>query len=139
MGRASTANMWMNGANLEKVCEWVSNGLSDKQLARNMGISESTFYNWKRDNPSFAAALSEAKEKPKIELENSMYKLATGQMYIEEVKTTLDPQGQRVTKIDKVRKQLPPNPQIQMFLAKAWMPEKYKEERSDDIEVMLNG
>jgi len=138
MGRGSK-NIWMNGDNLDKLCEWVSNGLSDKQLARNMGISESTFYNWKRENPSFAEVLSEAKEKPKIELENSMFKLATGQMYIEETKTVLDPQGQKIVKIDKVRKQLPPNPQIQMFLARVWMPEKYREERSDDIEVMLNG
>ena len=66
-----------------------------------------------------------------------MYKLATGQMYIEETKTTLDPQGQKVTKIDKVKKQLAPNAQIQMFLARAWMPEKYKEERAEDIEELL--
>ena len=138
MGRKSEAQIWTSGENLSKVCEWVSMGLSDRQVARNMGIVESTFYEWKKRYPEFATALSEAKKKPKLELENAMYKLATGQMYIEEVKTSLDPQGQRVTKIDKVKKQLPPNAQVQMFLARAWMPEKYKEERPEEFEELLS-
>lgn len=138
MARAGEAKLWVSGSNLDKICEWVANGLSDKQVANNIGIAESTLYDWKKKYPTFATALSEAKTKPKLELENAMYKLATGQMYIEETKTTLDPQGQRVTKIDKVRKQLPPNAQVQMFLARAWMPEKYREERPDDIDELLN-
>ena len=137
MGRSSSAPLWTSGSNLDKVCEWVSNGLTDKQLANNMGIAEATFYEWRRRYPDFAAALAEAKEKPKLELENAMFKLATGQMFIEETKTTLDPQGQKVTKIDKVKKQLPPNAQIQMFLARSWMPDKYKEDRLDDIDGLL--
>ena len=138
MARRGDAELWLSSENLEKVGGWVSAGLSDKQVARNIGIAESTFYEWKKKYPEFATTLSEAKEKPKVELENAMYKLATGQMYIEEVKTSLDPQGQRVTKIDKVKKQLPPNAQVQMFLARAWMPEKYKEDRADEIEELID-
>lgn len=137
MARKSEAATWMAGENLNKVCEWVANGLTDKQLANNMGISESTFYKWKNQYRDFSTALSEAKEKPKMELENAMFKLATGKMLIEETKTTLDPQTQRVTKIDRVKKQLPPNAQIQMFLARAWMPEKYKDERMSDMDEFI--
>ncbi len=139
MARKGEAANWLTGENLNKVCEWVANGLTDKQLAKNMSISESTFYKWKNQYPDFATALSEAKEKPKMELENAMFKLATGKMQIEETKTTLDPQTQRVTKIDRVKKQLPPNAQVQMFLARAWMPEKYKEERMTDMDDLIGG
>ena len=139
MGRKGEATNWVTGDNLKKVCEWVSNGLTDKQLTKNMGISESTFYKWKNQYPDFATALSDAKEKPKLELENAMFKLATGKMQIEETKTTLDPQTQRVTKIDRVKKQLPPNAQMQMFLARAWMPEKYKEARMTDFDELIEG
>lgn len=138
MAKKGMASTWMTSENLTRVGEWVSKGLSDRQVANNMGIAEATFYEWKKKYPEFAMTLTEAKEKPKLELENAMYKLATGQMYIEEVKTSLDPQGQRVTKIDKVKKQLPPNAQVQMFLARAWMPEKYKEDRLDDVEELMN-
>lgn len=137
MPRPSDAKDWVQDPKLSQVCQWVSSGLSDKQIARNIGIAVSTFYEWKKKFPDFARALSEAKEKPKLELENSMFKLATGQMFVEETRTTLDPQGQRVTKIDKVKKQLPPNPQIQMFLARAWMPEKYKEDRMTEIDELI--
>ena len=139
MARPSEAKEWAQGDKLHQVCEWVSKGLSDKQIARNMGIAESTLYDWKKKYPDFAVALSEAKEKPKLELENAMYKMAIGQMFIEETKTTLYPQNQKVVKIDKVKKQLPPNVQVQMFLARVWMPDKYKEDRAENIEELLKG
>ena len=139
MARTSESHEWLKGDRLRQVCEWVSKGLTDKQVANNMGIAESTFYEWKKKYPDFAVALSEAKEKPKLELESAMYKMAIGQMFIEETKTTLDPQNQKIVKIDKVKKQLPPNVQVQMFLARMWMPEKYKEDRADDITEFLNG
>ena len=137
MARPSEAKEWTQGDKLNRICGWVSDGLSDKQIAHNIGIAESTFYEWQKKYPEFATVLSEAKKKPKLELENAMYKLATGQMYVEEVRTSLDPQGQRVTKIDKVKKQLPPNAQIQMFLARAWMPEKYKDEQMSEMDALI--
>ena len=40
MARGSEAKVWVSGENLDRVCEWVSSGLSDKQVAHNMGIAE---------------------------------------------------------------------------------------------------
>lgn len=56
-----------------------------------------------------------------------MFNLATGKMYVEEIKSILDPNTGKVLRIEKVRKQLPPNPTIQIFLAKNKMSDRYKD------------
>ena len=46
---------------------------------------------------------------------------------MEEVKSILDPKTGTVVRIEKTKKQIPPNPTTQIFLAKNRMPEKYKD------------
>ena len=50
-----------------------------------------------------------AKSELKLELEKSMLNLAIGKAYVEEVKTILEPSTGKVTRVEKTRKQLPPN------------------------------
>lgn len=57
---------------------WAREGLSDEQIAGNMGIAKSTLYEWKKRYPEFADALSKGKEVADYEVENALYKKATG-------------------------------------------------------------
>ena len=84
-----------------------------------------TFYNWKKRFAEFAEAVDKAKSELKIELEKSMFELAIGKAFVEEIKTILDPNTGKVIRVEKTRKQLPPNANLQTFLAKNLMPEKY--------------
>lgn len=111
----------------------------DKQIAGNMGISPTTFYDWQKKFPAFADAIKSAKAIPNLELENAMFDLALGRTYVEEVKSILDPKTGMVIRIEKTKKQIPPNPTTQIFLAKNRMPDKYKDrvpvaERMDEEE-----
>ena len=54
-----------------------------------------------------------------------MFELAIGKAFVEEIKTILDPNTGKVIRVEKTRKQLPPNANLQTFLAKNLMPEKY--------------
>lgn len=127
MARKGVYNDWIEGKGLETVCQWARLGLSDKQIAHNMGISETAYYEWKNRFPAFAEAIKKAKGVPDLELENAMFDLATGRTYVEETKSILDPNTGKLLRIERVKKQVPPNPTVQIFLAKNRMPERYKD------------
>ena len=127
---------WVEGTGLEKVLEWSRLGMTDKQIAKNIGITTATLYEWKKKFPKFAEEVSKAKSEIKLELEKSMLNLAIGKAYVEEVKTVLDPSTGKVTRVEKTRKQLPPNANLQTFLAKNLMPEKYHPPCWDNEEAL---
>lgn len=57
---------------------WAREGLSDEQIAKNMDISTSTLYEWKKKHPEFSEALSKSKDVADYEVENALYKKAIG-------------------------------------------------------------
>ena len=118
---------WIEGKGLELVCKWAKLGLSDKQIIEKMGIKERTFYVWQQKYPTFQKALKDAKTVPNLDIETSMIDLACGRAYVEEIKSTIDPNTGTITKVEKVRKQIPPNPTMLIFLAKNRMRDKYRD------------
>lgn len=58
---------------------WARKGLSDEQIAKNVGISRSTLSEWKRKYPDIADALKKDKEVADVEVENSLYLKCLGQ------------------------------------------------------------
>ena len=116
---------WIEGVGLEKICKWSRLGMTDKQIAKNIGVTTVTLYDWKKRFPDFSEAVSQAKQELKLELEQSMLDLAMGKVYIEEVKRIFEPDTGKVIRVETTRKQLPPNANLQTFLAKNLMPEKY--------------
>ena len=90
-GKKGLHDDWVTGQGLENVCKWAKLGLSDEQLAKNMGICRTTYYKWLKDFPDFAKAIKEARRIPNLEIENSMFELACDRVYVEEIKTSLDP------------------------------------------------
>ncbi len=118
---------WIEGTGLELVCKWAKLGLTDQQIIERMRIKERTFYVWQKKYPAFQKALKEAKTIPNLDIETSMIDLACGRAYTEEIKSTLDPKTGTIIKVEKVRKQIPPNPTMLIFLAKNRMRDKYRD------------
>ena len=130
---------WVEGEGLARIREWARQGLSDKQIAKNIGVTVVAFYDWKKHFPAFAEAVNKAKSELKTELEKSMFDLATGKVYVEDVKTVIDPATGEVLKIERTRKQIPPNANLQTFLAKNLIPEKYHPPCWDSDDVAETG
>ena len=63
---------------LQNVETWASMGLSDVQIAFNLGISKDTFYRYKKDHTDFSDSLKRGKVVADTKVENSLYKKATG-------------------------------------------------------------
>lgn len=126
-GQKTLQKEWTQGEGLKKVCKWARHGLADKQIFANIGISATTYYKWLKDNPKFAEEIKQARIQPNIEIENSMFELACGRVYVEEIKSTIDAETGKVMRIEKTRKQVPPSPVLLIFLAKNRMKDRYKD------------
>lgn len=90
---------------LETVELWASMGLSDIQIAFNLGISKDTFYRYKKAHSDFSDSLKRGKNRANFKVENALYKKATGYTIHEtgavKVKETYyDDQGRKCTKED---------------------------------------
>lgn len=55
---------------------WARDGLTDVQIAENLGISKDTFYEYKKKHPDFSDSLKKGKEVVDYEVENALLKNA---------------------------------------------------------------
>ncbi len=69
---------------LDLVKGWARDGLSNKQIAHNIGIHKATLYEWANKYSDFADALKKSKEVADYEVENALHKEATGYFYKEQ-------------------------------------------------------
>lgn len=76
---------WMEQEKLVLMSGWARDGLSDEQIAKNMGISRSTLNDWKNKYPPISDALKKGKEVADYEVENALFKSACGYYYEESV------------------------------------------------------
>lgn len=72
----SRIDEWLTKDALILLEGWARSGLTDEQIAHNMGIGKTTFYDWKQKSPNFANALKKTKEVVDFEVENALYKNA---------------------------------------------------------------
>lgn len=77
MTRASHKD-WHSKEQLEKLQGWARDGLTDEQIAKNIGIRRPTLYAWKKEHPDIADALKKGKEVVDVEVENALLKKAMG-------------------------------------------------------------
>lgn len=112
---------WLTEESLIVVEGWARDGLTDKQIAQNMGIGYTTFKEWKKRFEAFSSSLKKGKEVVDRQVENALFKSAVGFHYTEETVTNA---GAVVT----VTKYSKPNTTAQIFWLKnrkaAWSDQK---------------
>lgn len=67
---------WLEPEGLLKIEGWARDGLTDEQIARNMGINPATLYEWKRKYPKIAESLKRSKDVADRQVENALFKNA---------------------------------------------------------------
>ena len=125
MGRPKTWNEIMNDEKLTLVEGWKRDGLSDEQVAKNLGVCYATVKDWKKRHPSFLAAIKKGKEVSDYELENTLHKRAMGYEY--EEKVMVINAKKETTVVTKTIKQMPPDTGAIIFALKNRLPGKYRE------------
>lgn len=100
---------------LKLISNWARSGLIDKQIAKNLGIADSTFREYKKMYPALSAALKESKEEADYEVVNALFRSATGYEYDEETKELVKGRWKTTKKVTKHEK---PNPTAAIFWLK---------------------
>ncbi|WP_278681528.1 transposase [Paraclostridium bifermentans] len=111
---------------------WARDGLTDEQIAKNLGISKDSFYKYKKQYSDFSDSLKKGKEIIDYEVENALLKRALGYEY-DEVTFEHGEETKRVTK------QVAPDTTAQIFWLKNRKPDKWRDkqvvESNNTIEV----
>lgn len=67
---------WITPEGLLKIEGWARDGLTDKQIAHNIGISQATLYEWKKQFPELSDTLKKSKDVVDRMVENALFKNA---------------------------------------------------------------
>lgn len=114
---------WLEPEGLQLLEGWARDGLTDEQIADNMGISTSTLYDWKNKYSEISEALKKGKEIVDIQVENALLKRALGYSYSE---VTTEKDGNKI-KQKITKKQVIPDTTAQIFWLKNRRPDKWRD------------
>lgn len=128
----SKADEWLEQDKLTLLEGWARDGLTDEQIANNIGISRSTLFEWRKNNQDISNALKKGKEVVDIEVENALLKRALGY--------TITLKEQKVDKDGCVHDlikdvHIPGDITAQIF----WLKNRRKTQWRDKVEVETNG
>ncbi|CAM4012001.1 helix-turn-helix domain-containing protein [Mesobacillus zeae] len=133
---------WLTNEGLIKVEGWARDGLTDEQIAKNIGINVATLYRWKERYCEICEALKRGKEVIDRQVENALLKRALGYAFDEltyeqvPVKPFVNEEGKviefELEIVKKVTKQQAPETAAAIFWLKNRRPDKWRDKQ--DIE-----
>ena len=124
---------WLTPEGLLKIEGWARDGLTDEQIAKNMGITAKTLYAWKNKYGEICKSLKRGKEVVDRLVENALLKRALGYSY-----TEITYEGGVETK--RVVKEVVPDTTAQIFWLKNRKPEDWRDKReitTDDNDQVM--
>ena len=124
-------NDWLEPDKLILLEGWARDGLTEEQIAKNIGISRQSLWKWKEKEVDILNALKKGKEVVDIEVENALLKKALGYtITLHKQKVTKD--GDVVDIEEEVH--IAPDTTAQIF----WLKNRKKKEWRDKVEVETN-
>jgi transcriptional regulator with XRE-family HTH domain len=142
MAKAKYAE-WLEEDGLTKLEAWARNGLTDEQIAHNMGISVRTLSGYKENHLPILQALKRGKEVVDIEVENALYKRAMGYKFKEVTRERVKGEdGEYELVVTKeVVKEVAPDTTAQIFWLKNRKPKDWRDkqdiEHSGDVNIKV--
>lgn len=129
-------NDWLEPEGLLRIEGWARDGLTDIQIAHNIGVTRKSLHSWKTRFPEIANALKKGKEVVDIQVENALLKRALGYEVTEYV---IDSDGKKRA----VKKQVVPDVTAMIFWLKNRKPQEWRDKRDVQVEgrlpVVLSG
>lgn len=116
--------------------KYARKGLTDQQIAANLGIGYSTYFEYQNRYPEFKEAIKRGKAPVDVVAENALYKRAIGYDYEEvstEVAIGVDGFEITPTRVKTVRKHIPPDVVALQFWLKNRLPADWREKSQQEI------
>ena len=136
----SKADEWLDQDKLTLLEGWARDGLTDEQIANNIGISRSTLFEWRKNNQDISNALKKGKEIVDIEVENALLKKALGyNVPIQKafkIKEVIYQDGKRLKETERIeyaeeQVHVPADTTAQIFWLKNRKPDKWRDKVVD--------
>ena len=134
IGRKGTYDEWLTEDGLLQIQGWARDGLTEEQIAHNMGIGLTTLKCWKDKFPSILTAIKKGKAPVDIEVENALLKRAMGYNYDEVIKELIPTgrigdDGKPIYKqhVKTITKHMPPDTTAQIFWLKNRRPGRWRD------------
>ncbi|MDP1383030.1 helix-turn-helix domain-containing protein [Priestia megaterium] len=123
---------WITEEGLVLLEGWARAGLTDEQIAHNVGVSRSTLNDWKKKYPDISDALKKGKEVVDLQVENALLKRALGYEYEEITKESQ--WNEKTNKYElvitkSVKKRQAPDTTAQIFWLKNRRPDKWRDKQ----------
>lgn len=121
---------WLEPEGITLITGWARDGLTEEQIAHNMGITRETLRLWKNKFFGISVALKKGKEVSDIEVENALYKRAIGYTYKETTKELRADKKTGESKLvvtKEVTKHIVPDTTAQIFWLKNRRPDKWRD------------
>lgn len=122
---------------LAQVEMWARSGLTEKQIAKNLGISVATLEVYKNERPEFIETLKKGKDVADFEVENALYQKALGydveeQKAVKVTNTYYDENGKKCQKeevvVVPVMRHIPADTTAQIF----WLKNRRRQQWRDN-------
>ena len=132
---------WLTEESLLRLEAWARDGLTDEQIADNIGIRRETLYDWKKKYPHISNALKRGKDVVDIQVENALLNKAQGitKTLIKpiKIKTVTYDNGKRVKEEEHIKYAeeevfVPPDTVAQIFWLKNRKPNTWKDKPVDN-------
>lgn len=125
----SKVEYWLTDEGLLLIGAWARDGLTDEQIAKNIGITRETLRVWKNKYSAISVTLKKNKAVVDFEVENALLKRALGYEYTE-TKTIVSENG---TRTETTVKQVVPDTTAQIFWLKNRKPDDWRDKKDVDV------
>lgn len=136
--RRGKYHQWLTEEGLLKLEGWAKDGLTNEQIAGNIGINPDTLYTWQKRFPEIAESLKKGKEVIDRQVENALLKRALGYEY-EEVKTYIEEtDGKKKKRVEKTTKHVAGDVTAQIFWLKNRKPGVWRDKKETELSGGVN-
>ena len=135
IGRKGKFQEWLTEDGLTRLTGWARDGLTDEQIAQNIGINRATLYDWIKRYDNISNAIKKGKEPVDTQVENALLKRALGYDYEETITEVEDLGGGKTKKhVRRVTKHVPPDTTAQIF----WLKNRKAKQWRDKMEAAVS-
>lgn len=137
---------WITPEALARISDWAANGLDDKQIYGQMGITSSTFYDWVKKHPEISEAIARGRGRACAQVENALFLRACGgvQSVLKQKKRRIreyDPDTGKCIKEEEIYEALPEEEYVAPDTAaiKFWLINRAPDRWAEKVQVDGNG
>jgi transposase-like protein len=134
--RRYTIKEWLKPDKLRQIAAWSTKGMTQAEIAKTIGVADSTFKGWIGKYPEIKDAYREGAEQTDDKVEQALLRRALGYDHpVEKTMVELLPDGGRRQKVEKTTTHIPPDPTSMIF----WLKNRRASEWRDRREMELAG